>query len=215
MTLCQPATISQAVNVFEEGDVAEPTGSTGTIVKHAALTLVFAGLLLVVPALTKTYIDETPYETYVTIAEVLILGGLAVEFGARWVHAMALMRTAQDVAAAIRIIARIGGYAVIISAVVSLLTENAAAALTAGSFAGLVAGLATQSVLGNAVAGVFLAVARPVRVGDSVTIGANSGTIINITLMHLVLQTPDRDILIPSSTVVTSVLVRHRPPQEG
>ena len=84
-----------------------------------------------------------------------------------------------------------------------MLTANPAAALTAGSFAGLVAGLATQVGMGNAVAGVFMAMSRPFRVGNNLTVGANSGIVWNINLMHTVLDAGDREILIPSSTIVT------------
>ncbi|MDA0262717.1 MAG: mechanosensitive ion channel [Chloroflexi bacterium] len=149
------------------------------------------------------------YQQYVHAIEVVVFGSLATEFGARWAYYVALSRTSVDVAVPLRVIARIVAYAVILSAVVSLLTSNVAAALTAGSFAGLVAGLATQSVMGNAVAGMFLTLSRPIRIGDNVTIGGNSGRVTNITLMHIVLGIEDREIMIPSSNVVTSVLVRH------
>ena len=116
-----------------------------------------------------------------------------------------------DVAGALRIIARLVGYGLMFSFLVSVLTDNAAAALTMGSFAGLVAGFATQTVIGNTVAGLFIAIGRPIVLGDSVTISGNSGTVADITLMHIVLDADDRRILIPSSNVVSAVLVKHKP----
>ena len=79
-----------------------------------------------------------------------------------------------------------------------------------GSFAGLVAGFASQTVMGNALAGLFMTIARHIRVKDKVTISANTGTVIRITLMHTVLNTEDREILIPSSNITNAVLVRHK-----
>ena len=140
----------------------------------------------------------------------LVLRIMAVESACRFGHNTALLRTSRESAHAIRIVARLAAYAVLLSAVVSLLTSNVAAALTAGSFAGLVAGMATQTVMGNMVAGVFLAIARPIRIGDNVTVAGNTGVVLNTTLMHLVLQTEDREFLIPSSNVVTAVLTRYR-----
>ena len=80
-----------------------------------------------------------------------------------------------------------------------------------GGFAGLIAGFASQTVMGNTVAGLFIAIARPIGYGDRVTIGSNSGTVAEITLMHIVLDTDKQQILIPSSNVVSAVLVKHKP----
>jgi len=79
-----------------------------------------------------------------------------------------------------------------------------------GSFAGLVAGFASQTVLGHTVAGIFLALFRPIGIGDNVTIGRNSGIVSDITLMHIVLDSENEVSLIPSSTVVSTVLVKHK-----
>ena len=42
-------------------------------------------------------------------------------------------------------------------------------------------------------------------------ISGNSGTVADITLMHIVLDADDRRILTPSSNVVSAVLVKHKP----
>jgi small conductance mechanosensitive channel len=126
------------------------------------------------------------------------------------VFANAQRRTTTDVAGTLRIITRLLGYGLIFSFLVSVLTDNPAAALTMGSFAGLVAGFASQTVMGHLVAGIFLALFRPIGIGDNVTIGRNSGTVSDITLMHVVLETDEEQSLIPSSTVVSTVLVKHK-----
>ena len=151
-----------------------------------------------------------PYKDYVVITLLALFGIPAVENGSKGLFAIAQRRIPPDVTGALRIIARIVAYGIILSTVVSVLTGNAAAALTMGSFAGLVAGFASQTVMGNAVAGLFMAIARPIKVADRVTIGGNSGTVINITLMHTVLNAEDREIFIPSSNIVNTVLVRHK-----
>ena len=60
-------------------------------------------------------------------------------------------------------------------------------------------------------AGLFLAVERPIVLGDNVTVGGNSGAIADITVMHIALDADDRRISIPSATVVRGVLVKHKP----
>ncbi len=151
-----------------------------------------------------------PYENYISVALVVLLGHIAVQSGTKWVYVVVQKRMTADVARTIRVISRLVGYGLIFSFLVSVLTDNAAAALTMGSFAGLVAGFASQTVLGHTVAGIFLALFRPIGIGDNVTIGRNSGIVSDITLMHIVLDSENEVSLIPSSTVVSTVLVKHK-----
>ena len=185
-----------------------------------AWTLLWAGASVVALAaflVLTAWIEEgrpvgflAPYTDYIVVTLLALFGIPAVENGSKVLFAIAQRRISPDFAGALRVIARIVAYGIILSTVVSVLTSNAAAALTMGSFAGLVAGFASQTVMGNAVAGLFMAIARPIKLADSVTIGGNSGIVIKITLMHTVLNTEDREILIPSSNIVNAVLVRHK-----
>ena len=151
-----------------------------------------------------------PYKDYLSIGFVVLLGLSVVQTGTKWVSAITQRRMSSDASGAQRVIVRLVGYGLIFSFVVSVLTDNAVAALTMGSFAGLIAGFASQTVMGNLVAGLFIAIGRPIGLGDSVTISGNSGTVTDITLMHIVLDADDRRILMPSSKVVSAVLVKHK-----
>ena len=165
-----------------------------------ASIVVLAGLLVL-----TAWIEEdrpvgflAPYKDYFVVILLALFGIPAVENGSKALFAIAQRRISPDFAGALRVIVRIVAYGIIMSIVVSVLTSNAAAALTMGSFAGLVAGFASQTVTGNAVAGLFMAIARPIKLKDRVTIGGNSGIVIKITLMHTVLSEKDREILIPA-----------------
>jgi small-conductance mechanosensitive channel len=118
-----------------------------------------------------------------------------------------------DTATTVRILFRIVAAGVLLSTIVSTLTGSATAALTMGGFTGMVAGFATQTVLGNAVAGLFLGVLRPISIGDNITVSGNSGTVVAITLMHTVLRTDEHDVLVPSSNVAHAVIIRQREPE--
>ena len=156
----------------------------------------------------------TPYKQYLRVAGVAVLGWLAIGSGSRWVFLIASIYSSTATAGALRIIFRIGALGTILSILLALFTENSAAALTIGSFGGLVAGFATQTVLGNAVAGLFLALGRPFNIGDEATVAGNSGMVMDITLMHTILAVEDREILIPSSNIAGSIIVRHKKPEE-
>lgn len=199
---------------FEEVDTTEE------LILHTALyfslsLMVIGGLITLLVFTAKIeegkYLGSLAhYKTYLLLAEIVILGTLATEMGGRWIRDLLTVHLDSNAVSTVRIVFRIIAYGVLISAAVSIVTENGTAAVSAGAFAGMIAGMASQSVLGNVVAGVFLAMMRPIHVGDEVTIGANSGIVKTITPMHTVLQTEDRDIMIPSSSIVTSVLIRHQ-----
>ena len=195
------------------------SGKALPAIRYLVLAIFFVVALAVLATLTATLESDDPlgfladYKDYLVIAEVVVLGILAVESGSRFLYSILVLRMPADTAAAIRLIARIVVYGVLLAAIVSLLTKNAAAAITAGAFAGMVAGFASQTVIGNAIAGVFMAISRPIHVGDNVTVGGNDGRVLAITLMHTVLDAEDREIMIPSSNIVTSVLIRHKDTQ--
>ena len=155
-----------------------------------------------------------PYLLYVQAALVFIFGYLAVSALSRLIYAY--MRRVSDhaTAATVRAITRISGLAVLLSLVASALNVNPAAALTVGSFGGLVVGFATQTILSHVVAGVFLLISRPFTYGDTITVSGQIGVVKKVTLMHLVLETEDgtKDILIPSGTVVTQIIQKKKPP---
>jgi len=186
-------------------------------VRGLLLGLVAIATLVAVLVLTLGIGEDTalgfivPYKSYLIACEVAILGVVATELAGRWLYRLLLRSMSSDSAAAVRAVLRIVAYGVLLSAVVSLITANITAALTTGAFAGMVAGLAAQTVIGNAVAGVFIALYRPVRVGDNVTVAGNTGKVVGITMMHIILDAGDREIMIPSSQIVNSVLVRHKP----
>jgi hypothetical protein len=155
-----------------------------------------------------------PYLLYIQAALVFIFGYLAVNALSGLIYAYMRRATDHPTAATVRAITRISGIAVLLSVVASAFNVNPAAALTVGSFGGLVVGFATQTILSHVVAGVFLLVSRPFTYGDVVTVSGQTGVVRKITLMHLVLETEDgaKDVLIPSGTVVTQIIQKKKPP---
>ena len=85
----------------------------------------------------------------------------------------------------------------------------ASAALASGALISAVVGFAARDSLGNAVAGVALAVSQPIRVGDVVTIGDVRGTVEDVTLSTTWLRTPDGSRHIVPNQVVTTSAIRN------
>ncbi|MCW4027109.1 MAG: mechanosensitive ion channel [Candidatus Bathyarchaeota archaeon] len=156
-----------------------------------------------------------PFLIYVQAGLIFVFGYLAVNAVSGLVYTYMRRVTDHPTAAAVRSISRISGVAILVSLMASVFQVNAAAALTVGSFGGLVVGFATQTILSHVVAGVFLLVSRPFTYGDTVTVAGQTGLVKEIKLMHLVLEDEEREILIPSGNVVTQIIQKKKPKKQA
>ena len=80
----------------------------------------------------------------------------------------------------------------------------AKAALGASGIVAVVIGLAAQATFGNYIAGFFLAIYQPFKVGDRITLKGQGiqGTVLEITFRHTVIRTPiGTNVIIPNSTL--------------
>lgn len=76
--------------------------------------------------------------------------------------------------------------------------------------AGLAIGLALQGVLGGVASGVMLVVFRPIKVGDFISVGGNSGTVKDISIFTTELATLDNvQIIIPNTEVWSRTITNY------
>ena len=76
------------------------------------------------------------------------------------------------------------------------------------SIAGVAVSLSIQGILGNFFSGVTLLMSKPFKIGDFVTIGGQTGTIVETGITHTKLHTLDNQvILVPNSSVTSNVIV--------
>ncbi len=157
-----------------------------------------------------------PYVQYIQAILIFCIGYLIVNALSRVMYIYMRRFTDHPTATTVQTLTRIAGLAVLVSLIASVFNANPAAALTVGSFGGLVVGFATQTILSNVVAGVFLLLSRPYTFGDTITVAGQTGIVKEIRLMHLVLESTDgtREILIPSGTVVTQIIHKMKPPMQ-
>ncbi|MGW7448125.1 mechanosensitive ion channel family protein [Kitasatospora sp. NPDC054795] len=101
-----------------------------------------------------------------------------------------------------------GALIVVVTAAVMLLTFSAmrtvgASLLASAGVIGIVAGIAAQSTLGNFFAGLQIAFSDTVRIGDTVVVDGQQGTVEEITLTYLVVRLWDyRRLVVPVSYFV-------------
>ena len=124
---------------------------------------------------------------------ILVLGLALSGWAARATHRLLARVRGIDPTLA-RFLASLARYVVLAVAVLAALerfgikTTSLAALIGA---AGLSIGLALQGTLIHVAAGVMLAIFRPFRIGESITVGGNTGTVTDINIFFTVLETAD------------------------
>lgn len=155
-----------------------------------------------------------PYLLYIQAGLVFFFGYLTVNSVSEIVCTYMRRISDHSTAATMRTITRISGIALLLSLSASIFNVNPAAALTVGSFGGLVVGFATQTVMSHVVAGIFLLISRPFTYGDVITVRGQTGKVKEVKLMYLILESEDgtKEILIPSGNVVAQIILKKLPP---
>lgn len=108
----------------------------------------------------------------------------------------------------IRTILRVVGMTIVLSRIRMLKTVGAAT-LGATSVVAVAVSLAAQESFGNYISGFFLALYQPFKVGDMISLSEKGvlGTVREITLRHIVLQTIENTtLIIPNSAMNTAVI---------
>lgn len=150
-----------------------------------------------------------PYLKYLETALIFIFGYIIINSVSGMAYQYALELAERATAMTLKTIIRIAGIALLLAIATSIFNVNPAAALTVGSFGGLVIGYATQTVLSHVLAGIFLLLTRPFTFGDIIKVGDQKGRVKEIKLMHVILEADDNsqeDILIPSGNIVTQII---------
>jgi small conductance mechanosensitive channel len=183
------------------------------IVKNAKRSvvkrIVILGVILAVTLSLSMWLVPVEYLIYFQSMQVSIAGYLVIEIVAN--TAFRLVTTAQQsgqTANSLKSLIRILGAVVVAAIVLSFLSQNAAVAASIGTLSALVIGFASQNLLGNMIAGMYLALTRPFKIGDVITVFGNSGKVRDIGLLNCELLMANGDILrAPSSSLLTTPII--------
>jgi len=175
--------------------------------------LVVLGALLAVTLSLSVWLLPVEYLIYFQSLQVSIAGYLVIEIIAN--TAFRLVITAQQsdqTANSLRSLIRILGGIVVAAIVLSFLSQNATVAASIGTLSALVIGFASQNLLGNMIAGMYLSLTRPFKIDDVITVFGNSGKVRDIGLLNCELLMSNGDIMrAPSSSLLTSpVIIRSK-----
>ena len=143
-------------------------------------------------------------------AEIAFFGIIIVEVLSRMAIKQFKQREAVQMGVAVRGTLRTISYLVIAIVIVSILSANPTLAISVGAITGIVIGLAAQNIIGNVVAGTILAIMRPVRIDDEITVMGNTGIVIEIGVMHTIVDGGERWVLVPNMAMLTNAVQRKK-----
>jgi small conductance mechanosensitive channel len=175
-------------------------------------SVILAASLAVMLALTTYMLNPIVpalYLRYLQVSEVAIVGFLAIHTISKISYSLSVSYSEQT-AKSIRSLIRISGSIIVIAVVISYLSQDPVIAASISTISGLVIGFAASNLIGNVIAGIYLAITRPFRIGDRIKVFNGDGTVSDIGLLYtrLLLDNGDEMLASNSSMVTTNVILR-------
>ena len=149
------------------------------------------------------------YSTFLNVGVVATIGYFVINSVANVFYQLSYDALTKN-AEIIRVLIRIVGAIIVISIIISYLSEDPIIAASIGTITGIVIGFASQNVIGNLISGLYLAITRPFRIGDKATVFGNTGIIIDIGLLYTRLRNDEGHIILAPnlSMVSTTIIIR-------
>lgn len=177
-----------------------------SLLKTLTIMIIAVSAVLIASSFISQLIDPR-YGPFLKVAVAAIIGYFVVNSLANVFYRLsydALKKNAEI----IRILIRIIGAIIVISIIISFLSEDPIIAASIGTITAIVIGFASQNVLGNLISGLYLAITRPFRIGDKVTVFGNTGIIFDIGLLYSRLKTEEGDIILaPNLSLVSTTII--------
>jgi small-conductance mechanosensitive channel len=142
------------------------------------------------------------YLGYVQVLTAVGLGYLIVNSLATFFYWSMRMKHDHPTSAAVRNIVKIIGVGALVAAIAGGVAGGAAG-VALGGFIGLVVGFASQQVLGQAIAGLFILITRPLKIGDKVVLGGDEGIVEDVSTLFTTIVKPDGvKVLMPNNSIL-------------
>jgi small conductance mechanosensitive channel len=194
-------------NIKPNISIEEPKRNNSLIKTMIILVAVIA--VVIVVEVVLEYKLHGRYKIILRIAEVVAVGYFASITVSNACYKLTFGFLGKN-AEALRVLIRIVGAVIIIAIIISYLSQDPLVATSIGTVTAIVIGFASQNILGNIIAGLYLAITRPFKMGDKVTVFGNTGIVFDIGLLYSKLKSEEGDIIIApnSSMISTTVVIR-------
>ena len=173
---------------------------------NASSALLLGSMTTIVPVL---------YLRFLQVGEVALVGFFAIHTISKISYRLSISYSEQT-AKSIRSLVRIAGAIIVIAVVISYLSQDPVIAASISTISGLVIGFAASNLIGNVIAGIYLAITRPSRIGDRIKVFDGDGRVSDIGLLYtrLLLDNGDEMLASNSSMVTTNIILRKKEKEE-
>ena len=180
-----------------------------SLFKTITIMIIAVAVVVVASSLIEQFLEHR-YGPYLKIGVVAVIGYFVINSLANIFYKLSYDALKNN-AEIIRILIRIIGAIVVISVIISYLNQDPLIATSIGTITAIVIGFASQNILGNLISGLYLAITRPFRIGEKVTVFGNTGIIYDIGLLYSRLRTDEGDIILaPNTSMVTTTIIIRR-----
>lgn len=154
------------------------------------------------------------YVLYFHAAEVAMAGFFVIQILSSISYNLTLAHSAQT-AKSIKSLVRITGAIIIIAFIISYLSQDPVIAASISTISGLVIGFSSANIIGNVIAGMYLAIARPFRIDDRIKVFGEVGVVHDIGMLYTRLTLENGDEMLASNTsmVTSTVILKKRTEQ--
>jgi small-conductance mechanosensitive channel len=168
-------------------------------------------IILAITTFVLKPVIDTLYLRYLQVAEVALVGFIAIHMISKTSYSLSLGYSEQT-AKSIRSLVRIAGAIIVIAFVISYLSQDPIVAASLSTISGLVLGFAASNLIGNVIAGIYLAITRPFRIGDRIKVFSQEGSVSDIGLIYtrFLLDNGDEMLASNSSIVTTNIILRRK-----
>ncbi|MDA1347709.1 MAG: mechanosensitive ion channel family protein [Chloroflexi bacterium] len=155
-----------------------------------------------------------PHKARLVTADVALTAVITIEVLVEYVLKQYEFQGARQAGVMMRAIIRTVSYSIVGVVAVTILASNPALAVSVGGMTGIIVGFSAQNLIGNILAGLLLALGRPFKLDDQITVMGQTGLVKEMGVMHTVLRSTESIVLIPNSALMTQVILR-KPPAAG
>ncbi|MFP3302078.1 MAG: mechanosensitive ion channel [Caldivirga sp.] len=173
------------------------------IVKLVIYVVVYVVVAAVVQLLITRFIPSVkPYQVYINVLLALAFGYLIVSAFADVIYWAMRFRYDHPTARAMRNVFLLIGIGALIAGIAGAI-GGGVAGVAVGGFLGIVIGFSVQQVLGQAVAGLFLLLARPFKISDHVNLLGEDGIVNDVAILFTeIIKSDGTKVLIPNNSII-------------
>lgn len=148
------------------------------------------------------------FEQYIRATYIILVGYVLVNSFARFVYWSVRQKYGHAEATMIQNLVKIIGLGSILVGITGTISGEATG-IAIGGFMGMVIGFASQQVLSQALAGLFILLTKPIRIGEQVNIGGIEGIVENITMLYThIRQNNGHLVLMPNNKILGQKIVK-------